>query len=150
MKRIILLILPVFIFTACKPEKDVPVTDITSAVIAAGEFPEMVSKTAADLEYEYDGFDTANAAEASFYVNPAGAYADNVTVVKMNTSADADKARAYFEKYMAGELKAWEDYQPKEAFKLKGAVITQKGAYVGMFICADADAAKRIFDDLLS
>jgi len=152
MKRIAALLLFLPLLSACTSDKDkknesVTTAEISAAIIESGEFPEMVNKTVDDLKYFYSEFDFDNVAEASFYVCPSGAYADNITVIKMKSVDDAKMAKIFFEDYIKSEIESWRNYQTKEAIKMEDSIVEQKGEYIGMFICQDSEKAKEIFVD---
>ncbi|MCL1902835.1 MAG: DUF4358 domain-containing protein [Oscillospiraceae bacterium] len=125
--------------------------DITSSIIEAGVFPEMVERGVEDLEQYYFGIATEGVADASYYISPAGAYSDEITVIR--TEADSRHLagiRAFFEEWVDTKADMWRSYNPEQAQKLDNSIIIEKDYYIALFICEDPAVAAEIFNNSIA
>jgi len=130
--------------------KNTPPVEITVPIIESGiEFPEMVEKNLGDLDNRYFSIKTDGIEEASFWINPAGANPDEITVIKCDSADTANNLKAFFEDYVQGKISEWKDYQPGEMHKFDNVVITVRGNYIALFICADTAKALEVFNEMI-
>ena len=148
-----LIVLPIMMLTACsktesvKEVKEPSPADITSAIMAEIEIPSAVEKTKEDVGAYYD-IDVEAAEALSVFICGSGAYPDELAVFKMNSSEQAENARAAAQKRLDGQIELYSDYTPDEMYKLDGAKVVVKGNYVMLFACSDDDRAYEIADSL--
>ena len=148
-----LIVLPIMMLTACsktesvKEVKEPAPADITSAIMAEIEIPSAVEKTKEDVGAYYD-IDVEAAEALSVFICGSGAYPDELAVFKMNSSEQAENARAAAQKRLDGQIELYSDYTPDEMYKLDGAKVVVKGNYVMLFACSDDDRAYEIADSL--
>ena len=170
MKRtatILLAVILILTLTACNPgnktsdtgetpaeanpqEIDIDVSALTEAVIEDGDFPEMVERDTERLTERYFNIETDGIVEASVRFNPAGAYPDEIAVIKTESPAKANEIKTFFEEYLYGNdgrINFWETYEPGQMYKLDEAVINVKNEYAVLFICDNSEKANQIFED---
>ncbi|MCL2071014.1 MAG: DUF4358 domain-containing protein [Oscillospiraceae bacterium] len=126
--------------------------EITSAIIEAGEFPEMAERGLDDLAEYYFGIDLEGISEASYWIAPAGAYSDEITVIEADGVA-IGRLAAFFEDWVKDRADMWRAYNPGQARKLDESVILagKNGDidYIAVFICDNPTEATAVFDGFM-
>lgn len=152
MKKFIaaIMLIPVLLFTACHAEetKQVKPADVTAAVLAEVNIASAVEKGKDSIADFYGKMDVSAVKDASFYICGSGAYPDEIAVFQMNSSADAETAKAAVQSRLDERIEQFKTYTPDEMYKLDGAFLIVKGNYVILLACADNDKAREIVNGM--
>lgn len=118
-----------------------------------GVFPEMKERGLDDLAEYYFGIDLTGIEDASYWISPAGAYPDEVTVIKAeheNADSVLKGLREFFEEWVESRAEMWGAYNPAQARKLDYALIETNGDYIAVFICNEPNLAAESFHRILN
>ncbi|MCL1789481.1 MAG: DUF4358 domain-containing protein [Oscillospiraceae bacterium] len=132
----------------------IPPAEITDAIIKSGiesgNFPEMAERGFNELEKYYFGIDLSGIIDASYWIAPAGAYSDEITVIMVDSDIrDLDGLKVFFEEWVEDKADMWRNYNPEQAQKLDNAAIEIKGNYIAIFVCENTVNAVEIFNSFI-
>lgn len=72
---------------------------------------------------------------------------DSVILLKAKDSSNLPELRTSLEKYVENQIKAFENYVPKNAEIAKNHVLKETGNYIILIISQDADKIEQAFDN---
>jgi hypothetical protein len=152
MRKALPVILSVMVFAACGGDtvKDnVSPSEITAAIIEAGEFPEMTERGKDRLADYFFGIEMDGIEDAAYCISPSGVAPDIVAVIRTDTAATAGSLNEFFVRWTREQIDSRGDYHPGQAHKLANLIIRDDGNYVVLLVCEDSTAALRIFSDYI-
>lgn len=153
MKKLMATILAIgILFTGCSgsggSSKDIDPAEAAKTLVDGVEFRDTLVLAEGDIASSYYKLDDTIESHA-IYVSGSGGTAEEVAVLKVKDSKDAEAARSILEKRVEDLKFNFEDYVPSEMQKLKSPVIVISGNTAIMVIADDATAAKKAVQDLL-
>jgi hypothetical protein len=143
------------LMTACakrgKTEAAVNLEDLQTDMLAADDsFPEMKSVSSSSdgaeelfsylSDYDYTKID------GYFLSYSAAGLADEVAVVRMKSSGDADSMVDSLKKHVEGRVKLYNTYQPEQATRADKALLFASGSYAVLIISDKQQNVKAAFD----
>lgn len=72
----------------------------------------------------------------------SGATSEQVLLLTFDSKDSADDGVEQLKQYLEDQIDAYESYNPKEAYRLKGAYLEQKEKVVVLIVSADEDLSK--------
>ena len=120
---------------------------------ADSEIPEMScvygsDANASDLFAYLAAYDYKNV-EDYFFAYAAGGTAEEVAVVKLKRSKDAQELKKALEKHVKSRTAQFETYDPEQVDLAKSAKIEIAGNYVALITCKNQKEVKKAFTDLV-
>jgi succinylglutamate desuccinylase len=102
-------------------------------------------RTAQQLyDLSFDGLE-----EYEIYVSGTLATANELTVMKLANADAVAAARKSIESRISDQTSNYENYRPDELFRIKNAIIVEKGNYILFSVSEDNETVKKLFEDSL-
>ena len=114
-----------------------------SELLAAVEFPEMVSK---DMEFTEEtlGISADTVTDHVFYICGSGAMPDEFGIFVASSADAAASIKTQIDKRIEYQKDTYTDYTPNEVYKLDNSFCDVSGNTVVYAICADNNKAREI------
>ena len=150
-----LLLAVVGLFAACgsKPA-EAKTLDLPGILSEIAMKVENMPKETVDLETDEDledyyGLDPALIRSFAIRQNASG-FEDEIVLIEANDEASARSVADTLEQYRQDRMNEMRDYSPDMFTLLSKTTVDVHGRYVTMFVSAEADAMKAIFNDHLT
>ncbi len=143
--------------TACGGKEEGEVTNLDAAAAAqafvdGGCFSETLEQLDRDTAFRLYGLEQAglteeNVLDCAVWLS-AGATAEEVAVLVLDSEQSAETARDALEAHVDSQKESYRDYLPAEMPKLEDAQLTVYGNSVVLVVPAQGDAARNLMDNL--
>lgn len=143
--------------TACGGEKEEQITNLDAeaaaqAFLDSGCFSETLEQLDLDMAFRLYGLEEAGLTEESVLDCAvwfsAGATAEEVAVLVLDSEQSAETARDALEAHVDSQKESYQDYLPQEVPKLDNAQLTVYGNSVVLVVPAEVDPARNLMDNL--
>lgn len=143
-----------FILVGCTSQsdsqaKDIPVTDILSAVEPIADIPNGIQILDEDTILSMYDIDPEMVLDMGLLKAGNGANADEIMVVSVKDTADSDTIKEAYALRLTVLMDLFADYTPADVPKIENAQMVQKGNYLLLAVCSDADAVTAAFEETL-
>ncbi|MCR5108090.1 MAG: DUF4358 domain-containing protein [Lachnospiraceae bacterium] len=124
---------------------EVNATDLGDELKNNIEYKDDLSQIDIDTAGMFISLDGIGIAESNIYES-SGATAEEIVVLKCETTEDADKAEEALKQRTEEQIEAFIDYVPEELIKLENAVLVKNNEFVVLSVSDDPDKAKEIIN----
>ncbi|MEG1566739.1 MAG: DUF4358 domain-containing protein [Anaerovoracaceae bacterium] len=146
---IIILLVFMFLAYANGNAKDVPISDIESALKASTELSTSMEKCKnKDLMHffslNYQDFDSY-----IYYKNPTALSVEELLIVKVKDKSDLLKVEDAAEERTKSQLAVFEGYGPEQVNQLSNCITTTRGDYLFFCVSKNPDAYMEVFKNVI-
>lgn len=122
--------------------------DIAAKIISNVKFQDQLVELKNDTVNKiYSKLDLSMAEDYCIYVSGTNATAEELAVIKLADSSNADAVKAAFEARIQDQKFRYENYNPQEMVKINDAVIAKKGSYIMLAVADDSAKCEKLFNN---
>lgn len=134
-----------FIFTNANKNVNIDMQKLAEDLINAQIFEDDLSQIDKESIIKKYGFDTQKIKDINSYVG-TGATAEEILVIELLDKNDVEEVKNIIETKIEEKKADFQNYLPKEVFKIENYNLETKENYIIMCISNDSDKAKEIID----
>lgn len=159
MKKYLIMVLALItalVLTACEGEKEIGISvhDMGEKMLNAGKKLPQMSVVDGDSENTEDLFLSLSdidydKVEDYFYAYSSNGSADEVAVIKLKKSKDADETKESLRSHMQGRRTMFQSYKPEEIETIDNGLVFSNGRYVVLVIAKDSSKIKAEFEKMM-